>query len=70
MKIQTHMDMRFEQPVAGGSFVEGERLAPAKNGESSHVHINAVGIEFYASAPGRGENAAPIGVAAGKSGFH
>src|SRR5208282_2919544 len=63
------VNVLFEEAVAGGSFVEIERLAPAQNGYARHVNFHAIGIEFYAGATRGGEDAAPVWIAAREGGF-
>ena len=58
-----------EKFVAGGALIEIERAAAAQDGNAGHVDINTRGIERYAGASGGGENAAPVGIASGKSGL-
>src|SRR5712664_3268677 len=56
--------------VAGGALVEIERLAAPQDGDARHLDIHARRVEENAGAPGGGEDAAPVGVAAGEGGFH
>src|SRR5580658_9205434 len=67
--MQDDRDVFGEKAVAGGALVEIERLAFAQNGDAGHVDINARGIEGHSGAAGGGENAAPVGVAAGEGGL-
>ena len=70
MKVQDDVNVFLEQAIAGGALVEIEGLAPAKNGNASHVNIDAVRIEFDSGAASSGKDATPIGIAAGEGGFH
>ena len=47
VEIDDKVDMRFEQAVAGGAFVEIQRLAFAQDGNARHVDVHALGIEFH-----------------------
>src|SRR5215475_9326485 len=58
-----------EELVAGGAFVEIEWLAAFQDFDSRHSDFDERWIEFDARAAGCGEDAAPVGVAAGESGF-
>ena len=70
MQIHDNLNFGLEQTIAGGTFVEIERLSGAQDGNSGHVDVYAIGIEFYARAACSGEDAAPVGIAARESRFH
>jgi hypothetical protein len=67
--MQNDWDVFSEQAVAGGAFVEIERLAFAQNRDVSHGYVYAGGIEWDTGAACGGEDAAPIGVASREGGF-
>ena len=69
MQIQDNRNVFGEQAVAGGAFVEIERLAFAQNRDVSHGDIDAGGIEWDTGAARGGEDAAPVGVATGEGCF-
>jgi|SRR5579859_7288341 len=58
-----------EKFVAGGAFVEFKRLAALEDFDAGHGDFDERGIEFDAGTAGGGEDAAPIGIAAGERGF-
>src|SRR5256885_16290493 len=62
-------DVVGEEFVAGGAFVEIERLATLENLDTGHGDFDERWIEFDAGTTCGGEDAAPIGIAAGESGF-
>src|SRR5882672_1094319 len=62
-------DVVGEKFVAGGTFVEVEGLATFENFDTGHGDFDEGWIEFDARTTCGGEDAAPIGVAAGESGF-
>src|SRR2546421_2048102 len=62
-------DVVGEEFVAGGAFVEIERLATLENLDTGHGDFDERWIELYAGTTCGGEDAAPIGIAAGESGF-
>ena len=59
-----------EKPVRCGALIEIERLPFAKNFDSGHGDFDERRIEFHAGAARCGKDAAPIGIGAGKGGFH
>src|SRR2546421_10835515 len=62
-------DVVGEEFVAGGAFVEIERLATLEDLDTGHGDFDERWIELYAGTTCGGEDAAPIGVASGESGF-
>src|SRR5216683_2640160 len=70
-RVQVHNNvyMFFQQAIAGDAFVEIKRLAPAQDRDARHLYVHQVRIEFDAGAAGRGKDAAPVGIPAGKSGL-
>jgi hypothetical protein len=69
MQIQNDRDVFGEQAVAGSAFIEMERTAAPQNRDARHLHVDSRGIEGDPGAAGRGENAAPVGIAARERGF-
>src|SRR6266850_6401746 len=68
-RVQIHDDQNVlrEKFVAGGALVEIERLAAPQNRDSRLLDVYQSRIEIYARAPGGGEDATPVRVAARKS---
>src|SRR5256885_295655 len=62
-------DVVGEKFVAGGAFVEIEWLAAFEDFDTGHGDFDKGWIEFYAGTTCGGEDAAPVGIAAGESGF-
>src|SRR5260370_41208176 len=58
--VQVYHDRHMvgQEAVAGGAFVEIERLAPAEDGKSRHRDVHARRIDRDSRAAGSGENAA------------
>ena len=71
-RVQVHNQRNVfgKKPVAGGAFVEIERLAAPQDGNARHLDVHARRVKRNARTPGGRENAAPVGVAAGEGGFH
>src|SRR6516162_732509 len=69
VQIEENVDTFFEQAIARRALVEGQGLAAAQYGNTGHVNVHAAGIELDTGAPGGGEDAAPVGIAAGERGF-
>src|SRR5579859_2513341 len=69
VKMKDDGDVVGEEFVAGGAFVEIEGLAAFENFDSGHGDFDERWIEFDAGAARGGEDAAPIGIAAGEGGF-
>src|SRR5579863_703124 len=70
MQIHDNVDVIRQQAVARGALVEIERLAALQNGNPGHGDIHARRIERDAAAARGGEDASPVGIAAGKRGFY
>src|SRR5271166_5912040 len=70
VQIQYELHMFFEQAIADGPLVEIQRLATAQNRDAGHLDIYQIWIEFHSRAARGGENAAPVRIAARKSGLH
>src|SRR6266446_4128200 len=56
--------------VAGGAFVEIERLLAPQHRNARHFDVHQSGVKLYAGPPSGGKNAAPVRVAAREGGFH
>ena len=69
MQIHDNRDTIGEQAVGSGALVERKRLAFAEDFDAGHGDFDERGIEFDVGAAGGGEDASPVGIAAGKSGF-
>ena len=69
VEIDDHLNLFFQQAVAGGAFVKGKRLTVAQHWYSRQVDVHAMGIEPDAGAPRRSEDAAPVRIATGKGGL-
>ena len=70
VQVQHDVDVRREEPIAGGALVEINGLAAAQDVDAGHGDVHAIGVELYPGAPGSGEDATPVGVAARERGLH
>src|SRR5712691_948709 len=70
-RVQIHYQWNVfgKKFVAGGALVEIERLAAPQHRDARHFNIHARRVKENAGAPGGGEDAAPVGVAAGEGRF-
>src|SRR5580658_10817226 len=66
VQMQDNWNVLGEQAVAGGALIEIERTAAPQNRDARHLDVDSRGIELDPGAAGGGENAAPVGIAAGE----
>src|SRR5712672_2682577 len=69
VQVQDDRHVVGEEFVAGGAFVEIEGLAAAEYRDPGHGYIDARRIKAYPCATGGSEDASPVGISSGKSGF-
>ncbi len=69
MKINYQQNVWLQQPIAGGTLVEFQRLPSAQNSDAGHLNVHFVWIELYARAACRCENAPPVWIPPAKAVF-
>src|SRR5690348_11359406 len=70
MQVHDNGDVIREETTGSRSLIEIDRLASPKHLYSRHGDVHERGIEFHARAARCGEDASPVGIAAGKGGLH
>src|SRR5216683_990268 len=71
-RVQIHYQRNVfgKKFVAGGAFVEIERLAAPQHRDARHLNVDESGIKLHPGAPRSRKNSPPVWVAACEGGFH